>query len=58
MLLDGDSIGKSYDVTVPIVANSEAVVSQLLSGIGAQDDDKGKANLDEISQLKEQTYRV
>ena len=58
VLLDGDSIGKSYDVTVPIVANSEAVVSQLLSGIGAQDVDKGKAYRDEISQLKEQTYRV
>ena len=58
VLLDGDSIGKNYDTTVPIVANSEAVVSQLLEGIGTSDVDKGKAYRDEISRLKEQTYRV
>jgi acetolactate synthase-1/2/3 large subunit len=58
VLLDGEAIGKNYNTAVPIAANSEAVVSQLLEGIGNRDVDKGNSYRKEIAQLKEQTYKV
>ena len=52
VLLDGEAIGKNYPVTVPIVANSQAVVQQWLSAIGNQDVHKGKAFEDDIVSIK------
>ena len=52
VLLDGEAIGKNYPVTVPIVANSQAVVQQWLGAIGTQDVHKGKAFEDDISSIK------
>ena len=58
VLLDGDSIGKNYQTSIPIVANSQAVAAQLLEGIGNRDVSKGDAYLNEIKSLKKQTYDV
>ena len=58
VLLDGEAIGKNYPASIPIVANSKAVVSQLLEGIGNQDVDKGSDYRGEVASLKEQTYSV
>ena len=52
VLLDGEAIGKNYPATVPIVANSQAVVQQWLGAIGTQDVHKGKAFEDDISSIK------
>ena len=52
VLLDGEAIGKNYPVTVPIVANSQAVVQQWLGAIGGQDVHKGKAFQDDIASIK------
>ena len=52
VLLDGEAIGKNYPATVPIVANSQAVVQQWLGAIGAQDVHKGKSFEDDISSIK------
>ncbi|MAQ12294.1 MAG: thiamine pyrophosphate-binding protein [Chloroflexota bacterium] len=52
VLLDGEAIGKNYPATVPIVANSQAVVQQWLSAIGNQDVHKGKAFEDDIVSIK------
>ena len=52
VLLDGDAIGKNYPTTVPIVANSQAVVQQWLGAIGDQDVHKGKSFQDEISSMR------
>ena len=58
MLLDGDSIGKNYPATVPIVANSQAVVRQWLDAIGDGDVDKGPSFRNEIASLREEIYRT
>ena len=52
VLLDGEAIGKNYPATVPIVANSQAVVQQWLGAIGTQDVHKGKAFEDDIASIK------
>ena len=52
VLLDGEAIGKNYPVTVPIVANSQAVVQQWLGAIGGQDVHKGKSFQDDIASIK------
>ena len=52
VLLDGEAIGKNYPATVPIVANSQAVVQQWLGAIGTQDVHKGKSYEDDISSIK------
>ena len=52
VLLDGEAIGKNYPATVPIVANSQAVVQQWLGAIGTQDVHKGKSFEDDISSIK------
>jgi len=52
VLLDGGAIGKNYPVTVPIVANSQAVVQQWLGAIGNQDVHKGKAFQEDISAIR------
>ena len=52
VLLDGEAIGKNYPPTVPIVANSQAVVQQWLGAIGTQDVHKGKSFEDDISSIK------
>ena len=52
VLLDGEAIGKNYPVTVPIVANSQAVVQQWLRAIGDQDVHKGKAFQEDISAIR------
>ncbi|MQF96464.1 MAG: thiamine pyrophosphate-binding protein [SAR202 cluster bacterium] len=58
VLLDGDSIGKNYDATVPIVANSQAVVQQWLGAIGDQDVHKGSSFMDEIAATKGEIRKV
>ena len=57
VLLDGDAIGKNYQTTVPIVANSQAVVRQWLSAIGGQDVYKGDSFKDEIASMKGEIRR-
>lgn len=52
VLLDGEAIGKNYDATVPIVANSQAVVQQWLGAIGGQDVHKGSAFQDDITAIR------
>ena len=52
VLLDGEAIGKNYPATVPITANSQAVVQQWLGAIGDQDVHKGKAFQDDIAAIK------
>ena len=58
VLLDGDAIGKNYTATVPIIANSQAVVEQWLSAIGDQDVYKGDAFRDEIASMKAEIRRI
>jgi acetolactate synthase I/II/III large subunit len=58
VLLDGDTIGKNYETAVPIVANSRAVVAQLLDGMGNRDVSKGEGYLREVESLKEHTYKT
>ena len=52
VLLDGEAIGKNYDATVPIVANSQAVVQQWLRVIGGQNVHKGSAFQDDITAIR------
>ena len=52
VLLDGGAIGKNYPVTVPIVANSQAVVQQWLGAIGDQDAHKGNGFQDDITAIR------
>ena len=54
VLLDGDAIGKNYAATVPIVANSQAVVQQWLSAIGGLDVYKGDSFRDEVASMKDE----
>ncbi len=56
VLLDGDSIGKNYPATVSLVANSRAVVRQLLDGIGSRDVSKGGGFRSEVDSMKQQIY--
>ena len=56
VLLDGDAIGKNYDATVPIVANSQAVVQQWNDAIGNKDVSKGRSYADEIAGVKEDIH--
>ncbi len=58
VILDEEYIGKNYPATVPIVANSQAVLSQLLDGIGNRDVDKGPSYRREVADMKDETYRV
>ena len=52
VLLDGEAIGKNYPATVPIVANSQAVVQQWLGSIGDQDVHKGAAFQDDLKSIR------
>ena len=52
VLLDGEAIGKNYDATVPIVANSQAVVQQWLGVIGGQNVHKGSVFQDDITTIR------
>jgi thiamine pyrophosphate-dependent acetolactate synthase large subunit-like protein len=56
VLLDEEAIGKNYATEIPIRANSKAVVTQLLDGIGNRDADKGAAFRQEIANVKAQVY--
>ncbi|PKB71221.1 MAG: hypothetical protein BZY87_06710 [SAR202 cluster bacterium Io17-Chloro-G6] len=58
VLLDGDAIGKNYEATVPIVANSQAVVQQWLSAIGGQDVYKGDSFKDEVASMKGRIHQT
>ena len=58
VLLDGDSIGKNYDATVPIVANSQAVARQWLDAIGDSDVSKGQSYADEVASVKKDIHRT
>ena len=58
VLLDGDSIGKNYDATVPIVANSQAVAQQWLDAIGDSDVSKGQSYADEVASVKKDIHRT
>ena len=57
VLLDGESIGKNYDATVPIVANSQAVARQWLDAIGDSDVSKGQSYADEVASVKKDIQR-
>ncbi|MEK7814766.1 MAG: thiamine pyrophosphate-binding protein, partial [Chloroflexota bacterium] len=56
VLLDGEAIGKNYPTSIPIVANSRAVATQLLEGIGERDVYKGDSYRREIEGLRERIY--
>ena len=56
VLLDGDSIGNNSPAEVSLVANSRAVVRQLLDGIGSKDVSKGEAFRAEAAGMKQQIY--
>ena len=56
ILLDGDAIGKNYPASVPIVANSKAALTQILSLMGDKDVDKGDSFRREIGDLRDQIY--
>ena len=56
VLLDGDSIGKNYEVTVPIVANTQSVARQWLDAIGDNDVSKGQSYLDEVASVKKDIH--
>ncbi len=57
VLLDGESIGKNYPASIPIAANSQAVVTQLLEGIGERDVSKGESFRKEVESLKQRVYK-
>ena len=57
VLLDGEAIGKNYDATVPIVANSQAVARQWLDAIGDSDVGKGQSYADEVTSVKKDIHR-
>ena len=57
VLLDGESIGRNYDTTVPIVANSQAVALQWLDAIGGSDVSKGQSYADEVASVKKDIQR-
>ncbi len=57
VLLDGDAIGKNYDATVPIVANSQAVAQQWLNAIGDNDVGKGQSYIEEVASVREDVHR-
>ena len=56
VLLDGETIGKNYDTSIPIVADSRAVAVQLLDGLGDRDVSKGEGYRREVAALKQETY--
>ena len=56
ILLDGDAIGKNHPASVPIVANSKAALTQILSLMGDKDVDKGDSFRREIGDLRDQIY--
>ncbi len=58
VLLDGEAIGKNYQATVPIVANSQAVVRQWLDAIGDSDVYKGDSFRDEVGSMREEIYQT
>ena len=58
VLLDGESIGKNYDATVPIVANSQAVARQWLDAIGNSDVSKGQSYADEVASVKKDIHQT
>ena len=58
VLLDGDSIGKNYDATVPIIANSQAVAQQWLDAVGGRDVSKGQSYADEIASVKKDIHHT
>ncbi len=58
VLLDGESIGKNYQATVPIVANSQAVVRQWLDAIGKGDVYKGDSFRREVASMKQEIHQT
>ena len=56
VLLDGEAIGKNYPASIPIVANSKAALTQILSLIGDRDVYKGESFQREVNDLKGQIY--
>ena len=56
VLLDGEAIGKNYSSSVPIVANSKAALTQIISIIGDRDVYKGDSFRREVDELKGQIY--
>ena len=56
VLLDGEAIGKNYPSSVPIVANSKAAITQIISIIGDKDVYKGDSFRREVSELRGQIY--
>ena len=58
VLLDEEYIGKNYPAAVSITANSRAVVSQLLQGIGKRDVESSSEYRREVADLKRQQHRA
>ena len=56
VLLDEEAIGKNYEATVPIVANSQAVARQWVEAIGGRDVGKGQSYLHEVASLKQDIH--
>ena len=57
VLLDEEGIGKNYDATVPIVANSQSVVGQWNEAIGDGDVAKGESFAEEVASVKRDIHR-
>ena len=57
ILLDGDSIGKNYPASIPIVANSKAALVQIMSGLGDGDHQTSDAYRKEVGELRDRIYR-
>lgn len=58
VLLDGEAIGKNYPATVPIVANSQAVVRQWLDAIGDTDVSKSDSFRNEVGSMRKEIYQM
>ena len=56
VLMDGEIIGKNYAATIPIEADSRAVVRQWLSGIDGRKIDAGDGFQAEIGSLRQEVY--
>lgn len=53
VLLDGDSIGKNYAASIPIVANSKAALVQTMSGLGDGDHQTSDAYRKEVGEMRD-----
>ena len=56
VLLDGETIGKNYTTTIPIEADSRAVLRQWLNVMGDRDVYKGDAYKAEVQSLRAEIY--